>query len=97
MTTYAEAFEKMADGELIDVALFGTFEDYIEDRTYSPRPWSEVRPVLEVDIEYGSDLRVVAWTPTWILFTREYDSSISVARWPRNPRALVPCFNGLTP
>lgn len=96
MTTYAERIEALADGEPIEAAVVGCADDYFGDHVTEPRPWLEMGAVLDVPFEeFSSEIIVVAWTPSWIIFTRDYDSMCSLRRWPRHPRSFLPRFNGL--
>lgn len=104
MKTLAEMIEGAAAPEPVETAIALSSDERwtidigeAEPSAVAPRPWFDVRVELDYPLaSYDACHAVFAWSASWVIFVREYDSMYSVRRLPRDPTPVAPCFNGLS-
>lgn len=107
MTTLRKWFEgfESQTGETPEAIVFGfaDYREYLADEWPSmPEgvvPWAEV-PTAVLDREFddgygGNDSpNLCAWSPSWVIFSDDYDGAESLCWAPRNPTAHNPIRPG---
>ena len=94
----AEKILEYAEDETIEAVVFGDGgTDFIEDNNLKLGyiyKWEEIKKILshDFDCDFGSDAlpAVNIWTKSFIIFVSEYDGSISIHRFYRNPTPYEP-------
>jgi hypothetical protein len=103
MSTFTDDIMAEADGEPIEAVVIGQapWGGYSEDRIERKAParrnevlsWEEARPMLDYDFDRGFGApecdAIYAWTPTRVIFVREYDGSTGLDSLPRYPDAAT--------
>jgi len=94
-----EKILEYAEGEAIEAVVFGDDGDNFIENNKLERgliyKWEEVKKYLShyFDCDFGSDAlpAINIWTKSFIIFVSEYDGSVSIHRFYRNPTPYKPC------
>jgi hypothetical protein len=90
----AEAIGNVAGGEPIEGVVIGQYYHVSDTPEMCGKvlTWDEARPILHKLTVPDFD-PFCAWTPTKVIFSREYDGSFWVGWLPRNPVAFAAKYN----
>lgn len=100
LTNYKQMILSAVDGEVIEGIVINTPNSYdmndsgIEDWRDGPYDtllhWNAAQQYLDYEFDTGYGTAgchyITLWTPTRVIYTHEYDGSITLHSVPRNPR-----------